>query len=149
MIVKEIGHDDIDDLIELGRAMHQESRYKVLTYQDATVRTLFEAAVEEPDIFCVCLFEKGELVGFLLGFVQRFFFGPANLAKDLALYIKPEKRGAGGARKLVKEFEAWGKRMGAAWIELGVTTGVKEDRTLAFYKSLGYDRLGTLVLKET
>jgi len=139
--------DDILSLIDLGRAMHEESpRFKDMDYDEEKLLNLGVNLAEQGGIF---LAEKnGKPVGMVLGMVTEHFFGHDLMATDLAVYVHPDHRGGTLVVRLIKKFEAWAFSMGAKIVSMGVSTEVDAERTSQLYKRLGYRMTGCLAVKE-
>lgn len=134
---------DVPALVELGRAMHAESRYRELAFSDAKLQALLEVLVGGGGF--VLVYERGGApVGMFAGAVMELYFSDAKLAFDYFLFVRPEHRGGFGAARMVSAFIAWAKAEGAALIDIGISTGVTPERTGALYERLGLAHVGAL-----
>ena len=134
--------DDIPALIALGAVMHQESRYRVLPYDEEKVRGLLSRMIEHEDGLLLVAEKSGEIVGGFAGLIAEHWFSTSRIATDFALFIHPDHRGGLTAARLLKAFVAWAKEHGAALITAGITTGVHTDATTRLYQSLGFEPVG-------
>src|SRR4051812_7771369 len=96
-------------MLALAHAMHAESLlHRDMSFDDAKVVALFEAASQANALIYAKLYVKGEeALGLLLGGIIPMFFGHSRLARDLAWYVKPSARGTSAGIALVADFEAW------------------------------------------
>jgi GNAT superfamily N-acetyltransferase len=136
-------NEDITRLLELGRQMHAESRFALLPFDDSKVRGLFENLIGGAGIIFVYK-REAEIVGFGLFSTGEIFFGHSLLAFELGVFILPEYRGGMGAVRIIGAARQWAIERGAVMLDLGITTGVTEDRSGRFYESMGAQRVGAL-----
>lgn len=78
--------------------------------------------------------------GCMFGTVGCQWYSADVYAYEHILYALPEHRGTGLAIRLIRGFEAQAKDSGAAYVSVGVTTGVKEEQTNSLYVRLGYEK---------
>jgi len=135
--------EDIPRLVDLGRAMHAESRFAMIPFDDEKVHSLFANLISGTGIVFVYKRES-EIVGFGLFSTGEIFFGRALLAFELGVFILPEYRGGMGAVRIIGAARQWAIERGAVMLDLGITTGVTEDRSGQFYQSMGAQRVGAL-----
>lgn len=101
------------------------------------------------DDACFILVHKGnELVGFIWGYAKSLPWSRKKLALDVILYVKPEARCTKAAYLLMKEWEAWAKRKGSAEVQISIASGIHEERSISFFKKLGYSYIGQQFRKE-
>lgn len=128
--------------------MHAESSFKDLDYSTEKCQKLAEDILTNGNYLCVVAEdEDGAFHGFFVGYIIDYYFGDDLIAEDLLLYIVPGMRGVGAAKRLISYFESWASVNGASYVCLGATTGVDEEKTIGFYKKLGYHHKGTLMQK--
>lgn len=144
---------DLPGAILLGESVHAKSHYKHLLYDMQHLMKFGEAAIWDDD-FC-CLVAEQEfpghapsMTGFFVGCVQPLYFNGQPQAVDLILYAVEDKRGMLAAKYLIEAFEKWALEKRAVIIDLGITTGIHEERTGLFYEKLGYRRTGSIFRKE-
>lgn len=124
---------DIPRLVELGKSMHAESRYKSLRFNEKKVFMMFENLISGGG--CLLVAEKnGEIVGGFAGYANAHYFSDDVVASDIALFILPEHRGGLTAFRLIKAFCAWAKFRGAAMTFIGTTTGVNPEKTAKLFE---------------
>lgn len=132
--------EDVDALVELGRAMVNESpRWRRLVYSAQRVRNTITALIASPDGLVVVARREGRLVGAILAICEANWMSEERVCQELALYVVPECRGSMIACRLICTMVAWGEAKGARWIEAGVSTGVHPKRTAALYQRLGFE----------
>jgi GNAT superfamily N-acetyltransferase len=133
-----------DQFLTLGRAMRAESSFRDDPWDDNKV----QQRCEHPQSFCMgVVTNEGELIAFFLGYIAPQFFGSGLVASDLAMYVKPEHRGAMHFVRLVRAFERWAKLRGARVCTLGQSTGVAIERTRKLFEGLGYITTGASTRK--
>lgn len=134
---------DIPAIVELGRAMHAESRtHSGLSFNPGKVVQLLVGMLGKP-LTCLVLVSEnaGEIEGGALAFIEPHWFSDDLIAQELALYVSPGKRGTLRAARLVAAIDAWAQGMGAHLLQAGCTTGVAAERTIELYERLGFSRV--------
>ena len=79
----------------------------------------------------------GLLAGYLLGFDRIAFFANGRVSGVEEIYVKPDLRGKGVGRSLMRKFEEWAECRGAAQVV------VCTRRASDFYSSIGYEHTAT------
>ncbi len=98
---------------------------------------------------CVLVAEKeGVVIGWMAGGIAEQWFSRQLMAFEYGLFVAPEHRGGTAGPRLAKAFITWAKEHGAALINMGITTGVHEERTGEMYSRLGLKRSGLLYSME-
>lgn len=145
MIIRDASLDDIQQLVALGEAFHQESMFSRIPFKREKVTQLLESLVKDIQnkkiFFKVCIKEQ-TVYGGLIGFLSNYFFSDAYAANDLGLFILPDKRGSFAAAKLLKLFQEWGHQTGAMEVCMGVSTGIHAARTGKFYEAMKFQHVG-------
>lgn len=134
---------DIPALLDLGEAMHAESRYAKFVYDRAQFERTLMATVDN-GVSQVCEMENG-IVGGLIAFVSPQFFGPDLMSADLGLYITPEFRRGALASRLIQAYIQGAMAHGVTDIRIGCSTGMNLD---ALYEANGFRRVGGLFALE-
>ena len=147
-MIRPATEDDIQEIVKIGRLMHQESdEYREISYDDEKVQESMLGLLKCGGV--IFLYERdGELRGGLAGSIGEFWFSREKIAGDFALFIKPEHRQGMIAVKLILAFQSWAKQLGAKRIQMGVTTGVHAEQTGRLYQSLGMRYAGLLFNKD-
>jgi GNAT superfamily N-acetyltransferase len=143
-VIRIATHDDIPSLLELGRAMHAESRYAVHAWDDEKVAALIGALIATDDGLALVVEFDGVIVGGFLGSIDEHYFTRARVASDFAMFVSPDQRGGHFAVQLLEHYVAWARARGAAMIQVGVTTGVQEAATARLFNRCGFDPVGQL-----
>ncbi|HFZ1111755.1 TPA: N-acetyltransferase family protein [Citrobacter koseri] len=140
---------DIPALIELGTRMYLESRYSQNSPFDADKCAELARSLINNPAGCVLVAEKdNQVIGWLGGGIAEQWFSRQLMAFEYGLFIAPEYRGGSAGPRLARAFIGWAKDHGAALINMGITTGVHEERTGELYSRLGLHRSGLLYSME-
>ncbi|BDG86578.1 GNAT family N-acetyltransferase [Citrobacter koseri] len=140
---------DIPALIELGTRMYLESRYSQNSPFDADKCAELARSLINNPAGCVLVAEKDDqVIGWLGGGIAEQWFSRQLMAFEYGLFIAPEHRGGSAGPRLARAFIGWAKDHGAALINMGITTGVHEERTGELYSRLGLHRSGLLYSME-
>lgn len=107
---------DLDVLMEMGVAMHAESRFRVHAMNRDKTRASMKKIIASPVAGCILLAEAstGAPAGMLAGYVVDYFFSDALVAQDSYFFVKPEFRGSTAALKLLIAFRHWAENRQAA-----------------------------------
>jgi GNAT superfamily N-acetyltransferase len=137
--------DDLPQLVELGRVMHAEARrLNKLTYVPAKVYANIANLIGAEHGFVWVAEEDSQIVGGLVAYLDSPYYSTDRMAFDMALFIRPEKRGGMTAARLVKEYMAWAKRKNAVITQFGIGTGVHLGSTSALLERVGFKPSGFL-----
>ncbi len=131
-------NDVIDKIISLGKAMHSETGYSNLTFNESKARKYLTNLAESGQFFYVtdnCM---------MVAAITTPYFSDSRTAKDVLLYVDKDSRGKGVAKKAIKKYIEWAELNNADRISLGQSSGIcgKEFKSLA--GSLGFNEIGTL-----
>lgn len=137
---------DIPGILALGKRMHAESpRFSRLAFDGEKVQALFTHALTDHRYFIlVADDEDGSLAGGFVGYMAPHWFSQDEVAQDLAVFVRQDRRGGILAARMVKAFTYWAHDRGAKQITLGISTGVKVEQTEQLYKSLGLKQFGSI-----
>lgn len=147
-MIREATPADIPALIELGTRMHRESRYATSPFDPNKCEELAHKMILIPS-GCLLVAEKTHnVVGWMCGGITEQWFSHQPIAFEYGLFIAPEHRDGSAGPRLVRAFMRWAKTQGAAVINMGISTGIHEERTGQLYARLGLRRVGLLYSME-
>lgn len=144
MTVRKASPGDLPALVALIRVMHDESpHYKALGYVEEKVIGALTRSMGDGPCF-VHVDAAGAIDGLFVAIVAERWFSHDRFVTDLAVFVPPEKRGGLIAYRLFEAFIAWCESAGMppADVQIGITTGVRQERTGAFYQRMGFERVG-------
>jgi GNAT superfamily N-acetyltransferase len=133
---------DLPALLDMARAMHAESVYCHLAYDEARVAAQFVGWMGGKHVWFNVYDAGRSPVGFFVGVVGFHWFSPDKGAWDKLLYVKPESRGGFAAYRLFDAFRVWARGQGALDVWPGVSTGSAAG--VAFYRRMGGQEIGAL-----
>lgn len=134
---------DLTAIMELGKLLHAESRYRTLSFSPTKVSDTFNTLLKGAG--CVFVAElKGKIVGGIAGWLSPTWYGVEQSLMEVALFITPEHRHGAVAESLIMAFVSFGKRQGCTLIQSGVVSGVEQEKTEALYQRLGGQKHGSL-----
>ena len=130
--------------LALGKAMHQESRYKNMGFSETKITQL----LTNQNCFCALAKSGENYIGFIFGLIQESWFCEEKIGFDLGLYVLPEYRGKGlAALRLIQSFERHCKSKGCSQISLSSSASIYEEKALRLYEKLGYIKCGFTTYK--
>ncbi len=136
---------DTHFIVEMLRIMRTESpTYAYADDDPVYVRGNLEPLLERNAIVGMIEPDKG----FMIGAIFNPWYSKQLQAVEQLLYVHPAHRGGMLAVRLIKAFEALARDRGAAWIDVGATSGMEEERTRDLYVRLGYEPKGQSLRKK-
>lgn len=136
---------DIEQVVALCRRLHQRSRYSRFKPHWPTVLQTITKAATSPAGRVIVAEHDGKITGLIIAVVQEFWWaepkaGP-RVVSDLLFYSQR----IGDGEQMMKAMVEW------AWsvprvvrVEIGVSSGIKTERTESFYRSMGFDYMGPM-----
>lgn len=143
-MIRRAQHADIPEIIRLSETMHMESRYRALPYNGAKFAGLLRGLIDTDSGLVVVAEKDGGLIGAIAGMVTDHFFADAKIAYEFGLYVEPAQRGTLAGYRLAKAYIDWATEQGADQIDMGITTGIAEERTGKMYERLGLKHVGII-----
>ena len=140
MRIRKMTSNDVPIVIALGHAMHEESYFKFLDFNEDKLKRLWQNIEDMPTMFCAFVAESDtEFIGFFVGMCTEHWFGLDKVACDLAVYVRTDKRGGTAAPRLIKAYEEWAWNVANAQeVHIGTSTIVNSERVKSLYKRLGF-----------
>ena len=134
MRIRKMTSNDVPIVIALGHAMHEESYFKFLDFNEDKLQRLWQNIEDMPTMFCAFVAESNtEFIGFFVGMCTEHWFGHDKVACDLAVYVH-DKRGVRGAPRLIKAYEEWAWNVANAQeVHIGTSTNVNSERVKSLY----------------
>jgi len=141
--------EDAYELLELGKALHSESRYNDTPYNEQSIWSLLDLTLTQPERFHItyCRHE-GKIVAFFLGTMNTEYFTGRKIAVDMGMYVMPALRGGTHFYRMLKSFEDWAKTNNANKIVLYHSTGIDPEKSKTLFPRLGYEHYGYIFDKE-
>lgn len=149
MSVKTATIRDLDTLVDFGKRLTQESvKFQRQGFDEDRAIQLFSQLISKQEsIFLVCD-EFANTVGALIGCINVDWRTNQRLAFEQGVYVLPEYRATGAGSELVQHFIEWAKLNNADRIQIGTITGIKAERTISLYESLGFELTGYVLEME-
>lgn len=152
ILVRHATPEDAPRLVELGKAMHEESpRFSPFSYDHEKAKVFIESLMASPFGRIILVEKEGEIVAMIAGFILELFFSHDITACDAVVYVTPGHRGGTAFVRLIRAFEKEAKGVigdGRGEIIFGVNTEVHAEETAGMYERLGYRRAGITMQKK-
>ena len=138
---------DIPQLVNVGSAVHSESRFNGMPYEEEKLVNNLNGLLdlqEKCQTHCFILAEnqEGEIIGGLIGAIEEYFFTNSRSANTVLLWVTPKFRGSAAAVKLIGAFREWAKQRDVEEVCILVASGVAIKRTDRFLRRLGFHQTG-------
>ena len=148
MIIRQITHDDIPRLIEIGLMCHQESEYSVMSFSANKCIALCERTIAEPQMLGTVTAKDGVITGVLVAAAIPAYFSDEITASDLLIYVLPEHRGSRAFYMLCLSYVGWARAKGARLIFLRNSTGIESEKVGNIYQRMGFEHVGGIYRME-
>lgn len=138
--------DEVEAVIEMARALVGESpEHGGTEFCEKRMREQYrvrEQANVEWFVAERIFGDWSELIGYAIFGLGSEYCEPSRprYAVDISVYVKPMHRGTLAAKKMLQRGESWAAGRGAEEMLLGISTGIRAQRTEHFYERLGYRR---------
>lgn len=140
---------DIPELLEIAVQFWNESEtYSQRPMDLDTVKTHLQYLICYPSNGCVlvCKDESGSILGgFVGGITKEWFSATSLMAFDYCIFVSSNNRGSKSAYLLVKAFIEWARGQGATVIQCGTATKIDTEKTINFYKKMGFEHTGSFL----
>lgn len=139
---------DIPELLEIAVQFWNESEtYNQRPINLNKVKTQLQTLILYPSQGCVliCKDDQYNIVGGFMGGLQEEWQSDSLMAFDYCLFVSSINRGSKAAYLLIKAFIEWAKEQGATWIQCGTATRINTERTISFYKKMGFEHTGSFL----
>jgi hypothetical protein len=138
---------DIDQMVEMCRAMHADSSLRGAAIDEPKLRGFLRRVMTVSDHACLVYESSSKrLDGVMVGYVTEHFFSREKGASDIFVFVRPERRGGIAAARLWAAFKDWAQRAGATTLCFGTMAGGAPERTRRFYTGLGMTEVGSIYL---
>lgn len=146
-MIRPWNEDDLDALIEMGMRFHNEAEsYHNFKFSPHRVMENFFIILERHDQIGL-VYDDGGIRGAIAGAIYPQFFSKGLTASELFVFVEPTARGGIIGKRLIGALELWARDMGASEIRLGVSSGIKPERTIGLYEKFGYTPTATQLRK--
>ncbi|MEY4427090.1 MAG: hypothetical protein RL535_1388 [Pseudomonadota bacterium] len=137
--------EDMQAILELGLAMHKESRFAVYPMSSDKIQQTILDIVSEPKANCILLAEHDSagLVGMLAGCVTSLFFTDVLIAQDRWFYVAKEHRGSPAALKLLVTFRRWAENRQARELNINMSVDIDQVRFNQFMTHMDFKSCGS------
>jgi GNAT superfamily N-acetyltransferase len=125
--------------------LHHESVFSSISIDQSKLDFLVDTFLKHPrHVWLLYDSGDGRIEGLIMGYINEHFFSTELGAWDLAVFVRPERRGSMVAFRLFSEFRKWAATNGSKTPWLGTSARIKPARTRKFYTGLGMEEVGTL-----
>lgn len=133
---------DIKQAVELGKVYYKESAFGSMEFNEAKAYELCSALLQSG--LGIVADDSGQIVGMMGAQIGNHFFSNTPMAQDVLIYVKPEYRRTGIAKRFVSVYINWAENRGVKRenIFLGINSGINRANTERAYNTLGFRRFG-------
>ncbi len=144
--VRKATEEDIPAILPMLRQLHLESVFRDVPLDETKLSKFLMQCLDRQNHACVLLHESAPLQigGILIGYCEPYWFSPQMGARDLVLYVRPERRGSLIAYRLWSKFKLWATEVGAHVLWMGTASGIAPQLSRKFYLGLGMQEVGSL-----
>lgn len=136
------------EVLSLAREMKSESiAHRDMALDERKLVAQLRESFENPDVYVRLAVRGHEVLGAFFGVVTNVYFSAEKVAKDMAWFVRKNRRGSFAAVLLLSDFEEWAQGRGVRKVFLGQSSGVEMDATAILYQRLGYVVVGVNCVK--
>lgn|SRR6478736_1560528 len=149
--VEELQHPRQDqEMLRLGREFCDDVNLNEWVDPDILFMSCIRCRndIERKQVNCWIAYADDEAIGFLVGVATPCFHRQGIVAEQKLCYVTPDRRGSTAAFRLIKQFEKWARINGATQIFTGSANLRHAERTIKLLETIGYTRVGALLVKE-
>ena len=128
--------------------MHALTRFSAYDYNVERIAQNLRAVIEtgqnvnKSHCFFVAEDDAGQIIGALIGCVERHFFSDLPVASVIHYDVLPERRMSGAGFRLLAAFRKWAENRGAFELSVGINSGVALEKMDGFLRRLGFQPTG-------
>ena len=105
MVIRPMQAGDIPAILDMGKAIHQESAYRDMIFSVDKCKKLIMWLFTSPLAFTVvAVDDDGKLCGIMAAHIAQHYFSDDYMIEDYLLYVRPENRGKTIGMWLVFQF---------------------------------------------
>jgi hypothetical protein len=105
--------NDFKWMTDVSREHHRESDWSEVEYDEEKVVGYINTAINDPNYFSIVALKDEKRIGFMAGKLLEYSFSREKFARELDLYVVPEKRKGMAGIFMMKKFMDWAKMNGA------------------------------------
>tara|TARA_R100001369_G_scaffold86362_1_gene120756 strand:+ start:620 stop:1102 length:483 start_codon:yes stop_codon:yes gene_type:complete len=150
--VRRLRETDLPSVLLIAKWLHENSRYRVFSYNENKVRRLLLLSLSPgSDVFVTVALKQGsdDILGYFHGYVDLHYFSDMTYAGDWAVCVLPAYRRHAPTilKQMVSAFETWAIKMGAEEVSIGASTEAYGTGYKKFLQRMGYRDVGFLAVK--
>lgn len=140
--------NDIPVCVDIGRHMHTLTRFAAYDFNAERVAQNLRAVIEtgqnahKTHCFFVAEDDAGQIIGALIGGVERHFFSDLLVASVIHYDVLPDRRMSGAGLKLLAAFRKWAENREVFELSVGINSGVELEKMDRYLKRLGFRQTG-------
>lgn len=138
--------EDLDTIIAMTADFFKESRWGS-AYQYSGERWGIHMAYCQSYGFLWVKEDAGEVIAYMAGVVGPMMFSEAQVATELALYVRPDKRTGRTAIGLINRFVEWAQSKGCVECVSGSSAGINSDSVRRIYEYCDFVQAGDLMYR--
>lgn len=139
--------EDKDAVLSLAEMQVAETAPHMDFSREIAEKT-FESSLKYADPTVFVAEDRGEVIGFLAGYMENYAFTSGVFVIQEVLYVRPDKRGTRAAVYLIKEFARWGDVVGAREVIFGIANKFQPERTSRLFQRVaGAEEVGVFLKK--
>jgi len=140
MIKTRLTREDALKILELGKALHQESQFRESKFDAERCWALLDSTLLYPDRVFIGYDE--EFRGMIILQMSTNFFSGEKWAGDQVFFVAPEARKQGLADELLAAGKKWAKDNGAEELTIIHNAGIGLDWSDQYYSKRGFKLSG-------
>lgn len=146
MLIQRAAAPHFPSIVSLARALVDESASRFPAVDPNELTGFLDATLDQPDraFAAIAVAQDDAAAGFVLAMAAAHLHAAELAAQIHTLYVQPDHRGGRAATGLVRAALDWARAAGAGTAYMGVSTGIRPDRTERFLLRHGFAPMGRL-----
>lgn len=144
-MIRQLRLNEIDKLKPLLEQFYLEQQTYNVSFDWDHIKSQLQKLIINP-LYLILVHDDFNC--FLIGHISSNILLPIYEAYEDYIYVHPTKRGSSRFIKLLKMFEAWCETHQMQYINIGIGTGITNEKTKELYLRCGYTEYLTGFKKE-
>lgn len=148
VLIREPSIDECRDYAAMVASLAQQGTFSAIDVDFDKSQTVLVAWREDPNRWIRIASVDGQPAGAMIGHLSQQWFSQDWTGHDTVLFVAPQYRGLGIARRLAGEFETWCRERGAKLVFMASSTAIQTAAARHVCESLGLHEVGQVYAKE-
>lgn len=141
-MIRELNHDDLPQLLALGRELHQLGVYASYPVDESRSAYILTQLIDEPSVLTIGYEIDGALAGAFIGEIIQDLWVDVQIAVNQMVYVFDRHRSSLAGMRLIRAFTDWAHAQNADMISFRIYAGVNNAAVGDMLVRMGYAEEG-------